>query len=267
MVVPLAIAVPMLLLMVMLVPAVMAVMNELAGTLVPVTGIPTTKPVVLVIGMTAWPALAAPVEAKATVRGMVKPAATSREAPRLLATVVPEPPEPRAKALVRRTTPWLTLKAWPKVLREASTSVPVSPLATACVVFESMLPVSVSVLPGSTRISLPALRVRKLRPEEKVSVARKWPPWRLMTLPAAPRAPSLAAASTPPLMLTVPSKSLAALASSIVPAPFLMRPKPNCWLETLPEKMRPNGWTTVDAVATLSIGYGPRLDGPVTSRP
>ena len=77
----------------------------------------------------------------------------------------------------------------------------------------------------------------------------------------------MAAASTPALMLTVPSKSLAALVSSIVPAPFLTRPKPNCWLETLPEKIRPKGWMTVEAVATLRSGCGPRLDGPVTSRP
>ena len=49
----------------------------------------------------------------------------------------------------------------------------------------------------------------------------------------------------------MPLKSFWALVSSIVPAPFFWRPKPNSELETLPEKVRPKGWRTVEAVATL----------------
>ena len=116
-------------------------------------------------------------------------------------------------------------------------------------------PESVRVLPGITRISLlPVMlpsSVRKLRVEVKVSVARKLPPWILMILAALPRAPSLETASTPALMLTVPVKSLVALVSSIVPLPFFWIPKPNAVLETLPEKIRPNGWKTVEALTTL----------------
>ena len=130
-----------------------------------------------------------------------------------------------------------------------------------------MLPVSVRVLPGITRISLPALRVRKLRDVVMSWVASTLPPWMLMTLAAAPRAPSLEKASTPLLTLMVPVKSLVALASRSVPAPFLVRPKPYWVFETLPEKVIPKFWTTVEAVATLRYGYGPRFEAPVTSSP
>ena len=116
------------------------------------------------------------------------------------------------------------LNSWAFVFGADSTSVPASPLAQATVVLVSRLPVRVRVLPGATRISLVAFRVRKLRAVEKVSVARKLPPWRLMVLPELPRAASLLAARTPAAMATVPVKSLVALDSSIVPAPFFTRP-------------------------------------------
>ena len=168
-----------------------------------------------------------------------------------MATVTPPAVAPSAKLLARRTAPWLTAKAVVKVLAPEITRRPMSPLVIVWEVALVSWPESVRVLPGMTRISLPALSVRKLRVEVKVSVARKWPPWMLMILAALPRAPSLETASTPVLMLTVPVKSLVALVSSIVPAPFFWIPKPNAVLETLPEKIRPNGWKTVEALTTL----------------
>ena len=78
------------------------------------------------------------------------------------------------------------LNAVAKVFAPARTRVPPSPLAMAWVVEVSRTPVKVRVLPGTTRISLPALSVRMLRAVVMFSVARRWPPCRLMTLPALP---------------------------------------------------------------------------------
>ena len=118
----------------------------------------------------------------------------------------------------------MTLTAVVKVLAPESTSVPMSPLESVEPLLVSRTPARVRVLPGITRISLLVLLERKLRVEVKVSVARKLPPSRVMTLDAAPRAPSFEAASTPALMLMVPVKSLAGLVSSNVPAPFFWMP-------------------------------------------
>ena len=179
---------------------------------------------VFVIEMTPLPVPLALVAVRARVPGRVTPGASCRAAPGLFATTVPPAPVPSAPLLVTLTMPWLMLNSWAFVFVTDSTSVPASPLAQAAVVLVSRLPVRVRVLPGATRISLPAFRVRKLRAVEKVSVARKLPPWRLMMLPELPRAASLLAARTPALMATVPVKSLVALDSSIVPAPFFTRP-------------------------------------------
>ena len=63
--VPLAIVVPMLALIVTVV-APTAVMKAFPGTLVPVTSMPTARPATLPVVMTAWPLLAAAVVARVT---------------------------------------------------------------------------------------------------------------------------------------------------------------------------------------------------------
>ena len=88
-------------------------------------------------------------------------------------------------------------------------------------------------------------------------------------LPAAPKAASELAASTPPRMSTVcpaPPNVLTAR-SSRVPGPDLIRPKSVTPSSMTPVRMRPEFWSQLEAVPTEKWAGPLMVVVPVTSRP
>ena len=138
-------------------------------------------------------------------------------------------PDPSAVGLVARTTPALMLsEPLKRTLSPASTSTPLSFLAKPFTPLR--LPVRVRAAPPTTSrllLAIVPLWNWNARLVAKLPVARKVaapPLLKLTTLPGAPRAPSVPAASTPVGTLMLPLKVFAALPSTTVPRPVLLRP-------------------------------------------